>query len=300
MLNTEYISYNCSLKEENEKDNSSNESSIENSTYSKTSQKEENEIKNDTIEENKIVNNNLNGSINEAPNSKNESNDNSNPEVDIQINATTIEQIQAFQRNNEMFSNLVKAVEKDGSYEETLVSILKQLHTNSEYLQKAFVNSTVEIEVLKNKFNNILEESERKSDNMKKELENKILESETKSDNMKKEFENKISESQKKIFESEKKIVESENKIKDLSNRIILLEKHQILLHNQISLYQNSRDNGKIIFESLYEYFGLIGTGQPFEKTKEVFNYLDKKGSNDKITEDKKIIMSKFLRIWTL
>ena len=103
------------------------------------------------------------------------------------------------------------------------------------------------------------------------------------------------------LKETKTELKETKTELKEtktkLSERIDLLEKHQVLLYNQMALYQNSRDNGKSIFYYLYKYFELNGKTKLFDKTKEVFNYLEEKNSTIKANEHQKLIMKKFLRI---
>lgn len=62
-------------------------------------------------------------------------------------------------------------------------------------------------------------------------------------------------------------------------------------------LYQNSRDIGKSIFFNLYKYYELDGKDDLFNKTKEVFNYLEKTVNGNKITDQQRLPAKKFLRI---
>ena len=105
-------------------------------------------------------------------------------------------------------------------------------------------------------------------------------------------------EYRKNIDNINKELLESKANSENLLERVDRLEKHQVLLYNQMALYQNARDSGKSIFYYLYKYFGLNGKIKLFEKTKEVFNYLDAKNNdNSKLSEYEKIIMKKFLKI---
>ena len=90
---------------------------------------------------------------------------------------------------------------------------------------------------------------------------------------------------------------ETKKNSEELSKRFDLLQKNQALLLTQISLYQNSRDNGKSIFLYLHKYFGLEESQTHFEKTKQVFNYLEQKDDTSKITRSQKFILKKFLKI---
>lgn len=83
---------------------------------------------------------------------------------------------------------------------------------------------------------------------------------------------------------------------KEFKERVSRLEKHQLLLTHQVALYQNSRDMSKTIFLYLYKYFELKGDEALFDKTKKVFEYLNKKGDTNKLTEHKKSVLNKFLK----
>ena len=109
-----------------------------------------------------------------------------------------------------------------------------------------------------------------------------------------KETKTELKETKTELDGTKTELKETETK---LSERIDLLEKHQVLLYNQMALYQTSRDNGKSIFFYLYQYFELNGKEKLFDKTKEVFNYLEEKKSTIQANEHQKLIMKKFLRI---
>ena len=100
-----------------------------------------------------------------------------------------------------------------------------------------------------------------------------------------------------KLNSMNQELKESKQHSEKLTDRVELLEKHQVLLFNQIALYQNSRDNGKSIFYYLYKYFNLGTETNIFERTKQVFNYLENNINDEKISDSQKLIMKKFLGI---
>ena len=100
-----------------------------------------------------------------------------------------------------------------------------------------------------------------------------------------------------KLNSMNQELKESKQHSENLTERVELLEKHQVLLFNQIALYQNSRDNGKSIFYYLYKYFNLGTETNIFERTKQVFNYLENNINDEKISDSQKLIMKKFLGI---
>ena len=100
-----------------------------------------------------------------------------------------------------------------------------------------------------------------------------------------------------KLNSMNQELKESKQHSENLTERVELLEQHQVLLFNQIALYQNSRDNGKSIFYYLYKYFNLGTETNIFERTKQVFNYLENNINDEKISDSQKLIMKKFLGI---